>query len=165
VQLPPEYEPIQNDLAERLSSKTIVRIRNEIAFHYPRKPLDFRKLNAHLDDTDATLFLVPEGYEGDILMHLSTLAGMEPLLVLNSSDDYRVALKAVWEEVTEVAGIYCRLVSELIATLIMKYIPGVPIIGVIVPDAPAADETSLRFFVHPPGDLREIRAAVAIRDD
>jgi hypothetical protein len=44
--------------------------------------------------------MAPEGYGGDVLSHLSTLAGIEPLLAINKSPDYRQALESVWNEVT-----------------------------------------------------------------
>jgi len=57
-------------------------------------------------------------------------------------------------------GLYCRFVSELIAALILKSVPNVRTEDVTIPDAPEADETSIRFFVHPPSDLEEMRAEV-----
>lgn len=113
----------------------------------------------HIEDSDATIFMAPEGYGGDVLSHLSTLAGIEPLLAIHDAQDYRVALETVWNEVTHATGLYCRLVNELMASLILKFVAGVAVEDVIVPDAPEADETSLRFFVHPPNDLEEMRAA------
>ena len=113
VDMPDELKPLRVQLAAALSAKTLVRIRNNIAFHYPEKPLSFRKLAQHIDDSDATIFLAPEGYGGDVLSHLSTLAGVEPLLAIHKDPDYRMALEAVWNEVTDATGLYCRFVAGL----------------------------------------------------
>jgi hypothetical protein len=153
VELPVELKQFRDELATALTTKTFVRIRNNIAFHYPEKRLDFKKLTEHIEDSDATIFMVPEGYGGDVLSHLSTLAGIEPLLAINKAQDYHTALETVWNEVTETTGLYCRFVSELMAALILKSVPGVRVEDCAIPDAPEADETSIRFFVHPPSDL------------
>jgi hypothetical protein len=150
----------QADLATALLGNTFDRIRHNIAFHYPNRLLDFQKLVQHLDDSDATLYMVPEGYNGDVLFGLSTLAGIEPLLAINPAQDYRAALTAVWEEVTHVAGLYCYVVSDLMASVILQLIPDVQVEDMTIPDAPEADEGTLRFFVHPPSDLEEMRAAL-----
>lgn len=155
--LPDSLEPLKNKLDASLSGKTFVRIRNNIAFHYPNKPLDFKKLSPHMDDSDATIYMAPEGYEGDVLSYISTLAGIEPLLATNSDPDYRVALKSVWDEVTYATGLYCTFVSELMASLISQSVPGLGIEDVVLADAPEANETSIRFFVHPPENLAEMR--------
>jgi len=42
----------------------------------------------------------------------------------------------------------------------LKSVPSVRVEDVTIPDAPEADETSIRFFVHPPSDLEEMRAEV-----
>jgi hypothetical protein len=49
-------------------------------------------------------------------------------------------------------------VSEALATVLLKAIPGMAIEDIVIPDAPEADEYPLRFFVHPPSDLEEMRA-------
>jgi hypothetical protein len=151
-------------LAEALAGKTFVRIRNNIAFHYPERPLDFQALEQYLGDSDSIIYMAPEGYGGDVLSHLSTLAGIEPLLAINKDSDYLTALRTVWEEVTEATGLYCVLVSELIAMIVQKFIPGLSFEDVIIPDAPEAEEGLLRFFVHPPEDLEELRASLATSD-
>ncbi len=160
VDLPEELKPLQEELAAALAGKTFVRIRNNIAFHYPKRPLDFKKLTEHLEDSDAIIYMVPKGYGGDVLSRLSTLAGIEPLLAINTDSDYRVALKSVWDEVTNVAGLYCHFVSEVMASFVLKFLPSVSVEDVTIPDAPEADEGLLQFFVHPPSDL-----AVAHRAD
>lgn len=161
IDLPEALQPLRKELTAALSEKTFLRIRNNIAFHYPKRRLDFKKLTQHLEDSDAIIYMAPEGYGGDVLSHLSTLAGIEPLLAINKDPDYRIALQSVWNEVTHVTGIYCQFVSEVIASLILKFIPNISVEDVTIPDAPEADEGSLRFFVHPPDDLEEMRASLA----
>ena len=97
VHISDDLKPLQGELAAALAQKTIVRIRNNIAFHYPNRLLDFKKLTQHLEDLDATILLAPEGYGGDVLCHLSTLAGIEPLLAITNETDYRVALESRME--------------------------------------------------------------------
>ena len=80
VDLPGNLVPLRDELTTALSAKTMVRIRNNIAFHYPNRPLDFNKLTQHIDDSDATILIAPDEYGGDVLSNLSTLAGLEPLL-------------------------------------------------------------------------------------
>ena len=159
VDLPDELKSLQQELAAALVEKTFVRIRNNIAFHYPNRPLDFKKLAEHLDDSEAIIYMVPEGYAGDVLSHLSTLAGIEPLLAINKDADYRIALKVVWDQVANVAGLYCHFVIEVIALFLLKFLPNVSVEDITIPDAPEADEELLRFFVHPPSDLEKMRAA------
>jgi hypothetical protein len=161
---PQSIEDLKQKLAETLAGKTFVRIRNNIAFHYPERPLDFQTLEQHLGDSDSIIYMAPEGYGGDVLSHLSTLAGIEPLLAINRDSDYLTALRTVWEEVTEATGLYCVLVSELIAMIVQKFIPGLSFEDVIIPDAPETEEGLLRFFAHPPEDLEELRASLATSD-
>ncbi len=61
--------------------------------------------------------------------HISTLAGIEPLLAINPDADYRIALESVWNQVTHVTGLYCQFVSELMAILILEFVPGVTVEG------------------------------------
>jgi hypothetical protein len=161
VDLPDELKPLQQELAAALAKKTFVRIRNNIAFHYPNRPLNFKQLTDHLDDSDAIIYMVPEGYAGDVLSHLSTLAGIEPLLAINEDADYRSGLNSVWDEVTNVAGLYCHFVSEVIASFLLKFLPNVSVEDITIPDAPEADEELLRFFVHPPSDLEHFPPKMA----
>jgi hypothetical protein len=157
IGLPKELIGFRKKITDRLSTDIFLRIRNNIAFHYPKRKLDFVKLARHIDDSDTVLYMAPEGYGGDLLSQISTLAGIEPLLALHPDADYRVSLKGVWEEVTEVTGLYCVFVTEAIATILLKSVHGVSVDDIIVPDAPEADADPLRFFVHPPSDLEEMR--------
>ena len=52
---------MQDELIVALAGKTFVRIRNSIAFHYPERPLDFKKLTKHLEDFDTAIYMAPEG--------------------------------------------------------------------------------------------------------
>ena len=67
--------------------------------------------------------MAPEGYGGDVLSDLSTLVGIELLLAMNRGSIMATALRTVWEEVTKATGLYCVLVSELIAMIVDKFIP------------------------------------------
>jgi hypothetical protein len=161
VDLPDEVMQLRGKLADALVKDGLIhKIRKTAGFHYPSTQLDFCKLAGHIDDTDATIYLAPEGYGGDVLSHLSTLAGIEPLLALNEASDYRSALVAVWNELTEVAGAYCRFISDLMALVVLKSVHGVRVEDITIPDALEDGEASIRFFVHPPPDLDELRRIV-----
>ncbi len=150
---------LQKKLAAALAEKVFVRIRNNIAFHYPKRSLDFEKLM--LEDSDPIIYMAPESYIGDTLSHLSTLAGIEPLLAINKDADYRSALELIWDKVLKGADLYCEFVAKVIGSLLQKFIPAVLVEDITIPDAPEADEGLLRFWVHPPDDLEEMRAALA----
>jgi len=159
VELPVELTQLKEELAAALEIKTFVRIRNNIAFHYPEKRLDFKFLSEHIEDSDATIFMSPQGYSGDILSHLSTLVGIEPLLAINTGKDYRAALASVWQEVADISGLYFRFVSELMAAFIMITVPNFTIEDCTVADVPEADTASLRFFLYPPIDFEVAQTA------
>jgi hypothetical protein len=57
-----------------------------------------------------------------------------------------VPLKGVWEEVTDATGLYCIFVTEAIAAILLKLVPGVSVDDITIPDAPEADADPLRFF-------------------
>jgi hypothetical protein len=158
IDMPAELTALATKISDTLNGKTLLRIRNNVAFHYPDRKFDFHKLEQHIDDSDTVIYMAPEGYGGDVFSQISALAGIEPLLALNTDADYRVALRSVWEEVTHITGLYCMFVSEALATVLLKAIPGMAIEDIVIPDAPEADEYPLRFFVHPPSDLEEMRA-------
>ena len=162
--MPDALKALRAEIEQRLSSKLFLRIRNNPAFHYPRRKLDFDKLAAHLDDGDLHLYVTTKSYNGDVLSRISTLAGLEPLLAADSDDDYRIALQRVFDEVADVTGRYCRFVSEAQASLLSTIVPqGLPTDEVTIPDAPEATDQTLRFFVHPPADLEAMRAAAMER--
>jgi hypothetical protein len=158
--LPPHLGTLRQEIEIALKGKMFLRIRNNIAFHYPERKFDFQKLSAHLDDTDTVIYMAPEGYQGDVFSQAATLAGIEPLVALSADQDYRVALQAVWEEITHIAGLYCIFVSEAMASVLLKAVPHMTYEDITIPDAPEADENPLRFFVHPPSDLEETRASM-----
>jgi hypothetical protein len=161
VSISPELAGLQKLIDERLKGKAFLRIRANLAFHYPDRKFEFKKLSDHLDDSDTVIYMVPEGYQGDVFSQISHLAGLEPLLALNPDPDYRIALKAVWDDITDITGLYCLFVSESMANILVKAFPALHFEDIVIRDAPAADEHPLRFFAHPPRDLEEIHAAVA----
>jgi hypothetical protein len=164
IGLPGELSELRKKITDQLSGEVFLRIRNNIAFHYPKRKLDFAKLASHLDDSDTVIYMAPEGYAGDVLSQISTLAGIEPLLALYPDADYRVSLKGVWEEVTEVTGLYCVFVCEAVATIILKSVPDLSVEDIMIPDASEADADPPRFFVHPPDDLVEMRVLARSMD-
>jgi hypothetical protein len=93
--------------------------------------------------------MAPEGHGGDLLSQISTPAGIEALLALHPDADYRVSLKGVWEEVTDVTALYCIFVTEAIATSLSKFVPGVSVEDITIPDAPEADADPLRLLFIP----------------
>ena len=61
---------------------------------------------------------------------------------------------------------YCTFVAEVLASLVMATVPNVSSETLTIPDAPDAADDSMRFFVHPPDDLEEMRAEViAAKED
>src|SRR3981081_3128668 len=97
--MPAELDGLRKEIDNALIGKIFLKIRNNLAFHYPQRKFDFQKLNDHLDDTDTVIYMAPEGYQGDVFSQVSSLAGIEPLVALNADEDSRIALKAVWEEI------------------------------------------------------------------
>jgi len=160
IGMPPELGDLRKKIGQELNGKLFLKIRNNLAFHYPPRKFDFLKLNDHLDDSDTVIYMAPEGYQGDVFSQLSSLAGIEPLVALNSDNDYRVALTAIWEQVTSVTGLYCIFISEAMETVLLKSGARLSTEDVLIPDAPEADEYPLRYFVHPPSDLEEMRQRV-----
>jgi hypothetical protein len=75
-----ELKNLKARLGTRLSGKLFMRIRNNVAFHYAEKMIDFSNLKDHLDEKSTCLYLTEAGYGGDMLLHLSTLAILDPLL-------------------------------------------------------------------------------------
>ena len=163
VQLSDELKLLRKQLNKRNSGDTLKDIRKKIAFHYPEERLDFNNLAQYVEDSDAALFMVPEGYVGDILSHLSTLAGIEPLLALKDGTTYKDKLQTVWDEVLETTRLYCRVVGELMIALLGQSIPNVRVEDRTIPDAPEAHQL-IRFFVHPPSNLDAMRAEVMARE-
>jgi hypothetical protein len=161
VQLPDTLQELRSKLEAALLPETpLHKIRKNIGFHYPSIPLDFNKLTQHIEDSDAAIFMVPEGYGGDVLSHLSTLAGIEPILAVDNSQDYRHALKAAWNEITGTTGLYCQFVSEVMVSIISQSIPGFRVEDLLIAEVPEVGEKSIPFFVHPPDNLDEMRAEV-----
>jgi hypothetical protein len=154
LELPEELQKIHSKLLMTLVKDSIIhRIRKNSSFHYPSKPLDFIKFSDHVDDTDATVLLTSKGYSGDVLSHISTLAGIEALLSISGAQDYMVALLEVWKEVIETAEMYSEFISGHIALLLNKYFEDINIEDIVLDIAPDVFEFPIKFFVQPPPEL------------
>jgi len=160
IGIPVELSELRKQISDALKRNTFLRIRNNLAFHYPDRKFEFEKLNDHLDDSDAVIYVASEGYQGDVFSQISSLAGIESLVALDIDNDYRAALKAVWEQVTSVTGLYCSFIIEAMGIVLLKSGLRLSIEDIVISDAPEADEYPLRFFVHPPSELEEMRLLV-----
>ena len=90
---------------------------------------------------------------------------MEPLLAINAAGNWTDSLVGIWNEVTNVAGLYCLFLSETLAVLIDQWLAGKYAATTMVePNAPRIDRNALRFFVHPPSNLEELREMVAVKE-
>lgn len=155
--IPHELDELRKKLEVALMPEsTIHKIRNYVAFHYPRK-MDFDKLTHHIDDTDTAIFISAEGYSGDVLSCLSTLAGIEPLIAISDEKNYLEALEEIWNEITEIAEVYCKFMCELQALLISNTLPNTYVEDVSVEGSPNSDEIMINFFSFPPNNLNEIQ--------
>lgn len=163
IGLPAELDSLRSEIDTALKRKTFLRIRNNLAFHYPNRTLDFNKLSAYLEDSDTAIYVASEGYQGDVFSQISSLAGIEPLVALDPNHDYRVALAKLWEEITDIVGKYCIFVAEAMATMLMKAVSNPPIEDVVIGDVPECQEYPLRFYVQSPSDLEEMRTRVKAR--
>jgi hypothetical protein len=151
---------MKTKITEHISSKVFLRIRNSIAFHYPKRGLDFSKLKDHLTDADTTIYMSPQANVGDVLSQISTLAGIEPILALNADSDYR-SLESVWREVLDVTHMYSEFVSSAMVAVITSSIQGISAATIAVGNVPELQEDAMLFFVHPPSNLEELRRATA----
>jgi hypothetical protein len=155
VPLPDGLKALRKDINRELAKPTIRTIRNSYAFHYPAT-LDFAKLAA-IDDTDAVIYAATESrYKGDIFSHLPSLAALEPLLAIDDSADWQKALIAVWNNVTNVAGLYCCFLAEALTLLIKQWLGSRYKTEALVEHYVPNLDGPLRFFVHPPPDLEEL---------
>jgi hypothetical protein len=80
--LPDELRQIKSQLDARLSGQLFMRIRQNLAFHYHEKMIDFVFLKDRLDDGDGHFYLSAAEYHGDTISHVSTLAMIDPLIGL-----------------------------------------------------------------------------------
>ena len=119
-----ELQEMKTKITECISSKIFLRIRNSIAFHYPKRGLDFSKLKDHITDFDTTIYMSPQSYVGDVLSQVSTLAGIEPILALNPDSGYR-SLELVWREVLDVTHMYSEFVASAMVAVITSSIQGI----------------------------------------
>jgi hypothetical protein len=165
IPLSPELAGLKKQIDDKLRGKIFLRIRNSPAFHYPDREFEFKKLAGHLSDTDTVIYMVPEGYQGDMFSQISNLASLEPVIATSPEPDYRVALESVWNEITEITGYYCLFVSELVGQLLASARSSLQREDMIITDVPEADQDLLRFFVHPPSDLAELQEIMANRKE
>jgi hypothetical protein len=151
-----ELKALKNNITDRLSGKVFLRIRNSIAFHYPKRGLDLSKFRDHISDSDTTIYMSHQAYIGDLLSHISTLAGIEPLLALNPGSDYR-SLESVWKEVLDVTEMYAEFVTSTMVLVITSCIPSYSAETITIANVPELQDDIMRFFVHPPNNLEELR--------
>jgi hypothetical protein len=176
LSLPEKLRNLKTQLATRLSGKLFVRIRNNLAFHYADKMIDFSNFKDRLGDTDVHIYATPAGYVGNMLSRISTLAIIDPLSGLahlipeksnqspniDPNGDSLLAYVRVLNEIREVADLYCAFLSESLAVLIGKAFPGhLTVETVTIPDAPKCEGERVYFFVHPPSNLEALRAGKA----
>jgi hypothetical protein len=154
--LPAELEQIRASISSKLKSDTFLRIRNNIAFHYPKRVFDFKKLDPHLDE-DATVIYAAEQGHGNVFSHLSSLAVMEPLVAIDGHMDYMAALTNVWNEVMEVAGLYCEYTSNAMAAIIQSSVPDVHCERFSLADTPEGADQRTKFFSRGPETLDELQ--------
>ncbi len=151
-----ELQQLKTKITDRLSGKVFLRIRNSISVHYPKRRLDFAKLKDHLSDSDTVIYMSPQAYVGDVLSQISTLAGIEPLLALNPGSDYR-SLESVWKEVLDVTEMYSEFVASTMVAMITARIPSYSAETITIANVPELQDDIMRFFVHPPSNLEELR--------
>ena len=154
--LPAELQQLRASISGRLTSDTFLRVRNNVAFHYPKRVFDFKKLDPHLDD-DATVIYAAEEGHGNVFSHLSSLAGIEPLAAIDGHIDYLTALGNVWNEVMEVAGLYCEFISESMAAIIKDNVPDTKCERFSVPNAPEGVDQVTKFYSRGPESLEALR--------
>lgn len=160
--LPNDLRTLEAKLARELSTDLFVRIRNNVSFHYSEKLIDLSRLKPLVTERDTHIYVTGEGYIGDTLCPLSTLAGLEPVLHSKPTVDVQIALREVIAEILPVVGSYCDFVSRLLILLIVDDFGRVAFENVTVPDAPEVEtEPMIHFFVHPPKDLEKIRNSLA----
>jgi len=174
LSLPHEIRDVKRQLDSDLSGQLFMRIRQNLAFHYHEKMIDFVYLKAHLKDYDTHFYVTAAGYHGDMLSHVSTLAMIDPLIGLSTLTSANqnepidpkakpyAAYERVLEEVIRVAGLYLRFVSTALGVLINEtFSQNLSLTTVSIPDAPEVGEQRSHFFVRPPCNLEEIKAGKA----
>lgn len=160
--LPDSVKALEAQLKQELSKDLVVRIRNNVSFHYSERLIDLSRLKNALTEGDAHIYVTEPGYSGDMLSYLSTLAGIEPVLHPNPNSDHLIALKDVIAEIQKVSELYCNFVSDTLAILIQETVGRAVTEDLTIPDAPEFDtEELLRFFLHPPSNLEELRSSLA----
>jgi hypothetical protein len=172
LSLPAEIKALQEQLRTRLSRYGLInQIRNRVGFHFDEEFINFSELEKHLDDKSTAHYVTEAGYQGDMISHLSTLAILDPLLgfanlVLRSSGapiDVKnpplAAYRRVLDEVVEIGGLFGAFISSVLTVLIIREFQGrLSIETIPIHDAPESGEERVRFFLHPPRNLKEIKA-------
>jgi len=152
-----ELKALRKELKALIEDGLIANIRNKIGFHYPTS-LDFVHLAA-VDDEDTKILTTEMGFVGDLFSSISSIALMDALIDHGEGTEWQDALVGVWNQVTEVTGRYCFLVSELLALAVETFLPGkLAVEQIDVPDAPTLAERPLIFFARPPDNLDELIA-------
>jgi len=161
LSMPDGVKTLKAQLKQELSKDLFVRIRGNVAFHYSEKLIDISRLKNALTEQDSHVYVTEAGYPGDMLSYLSTIASIEPVLHPNPNPDYRIALQEVIAEILKVSELYCNFVSQTLVILIQDALVRAVSEDVTIPDAPEADtEELVRFFLHPPSNLEEIRSSL-----
>jgi hypothetical protein len=63
----------------------------------------------------------------------------------------------VWKEVLDVTQMYAEFVASAMVAVITSCIPSYAAETIRIADAPDIQHDAMRFFVHPPGNLEELR--------
>jgi hypothetical protein len=162
LSMPDEAKALKAQLKQQLSKELFHRIRHNIAFHYSEELIDFSSLEQLVTERDAHVYISDEWHMGHTLCPLSTLAGLEPLLHRNPNRDPKIALPDVIGEIFKVTELYSQFLYHALFVLIKDAFGTVPWESVTIPDALEIDsEHLLRFFLHPPSNLEEIRSSLA----
>jgi hypothetical protein len=162
---------LKAELDTRLSGKLFSRIRNNVGFHFDEEFINFLKLEKDLDDKGTAHYVTAAGYRGDMISHLSTLAILDPLLGFASlvpgsasapidvKKNPSLAYRRVLDEVVEVGGLFGDFTSAILAILIgREFKDRLTIETIPISDAPEQGDEQIRFFLHPPRNLEEIKA-------
>jgi hypothetical protein len=157
-----DLKALKRQVGRGLSGKLFSDIRNKMGFHYDEEMFDLSNLLDHLDDRDTHIYATPQGYRGDLLSPLSTLAIANFLTGLaeppassepGAAAEPLAAYRRTLDEVIEVAGFFCQFASDAYSALIAGHVPGLMVKALSIPDAPESSDARVFFFVHPPENL------------
>lgn len=150
---PDKFKAHRDELDARMSSsKMFVRLRNNLAFHYPEKPVQFKKLKPRLGGKDSALCVTSDGAYGNAYSRLSMLANLELIVATDPSSDDVGVLARIWDELIDVSGLYSRVIFDLIIELIFDQPPQVlrSPQALAISNAPEGGKQPVRFFAHWP---------------